>query len=139
MLNQGENKSAKNERRRSADSPKNKKLNKVTKIPELKDDRNKFIVRKGFGDKYFDKFSLKYEDLTLSGINPDIFDPNATTNNLLAFLEKNPRKNKNHTAMQRDKSSSVEKENEEDGGRGNYDTLKPIKGKLVELLKKDIE
>ena len=64
------------------------------KIPEPKDDRNKFIVWKGFGDRYFDKFSLKYEDLTLSGINPDIFDPHATTNNLLAFLEKNPRKNK---------------------------------------------
>ena len=41
--------------------------------------------------------------------------------------------------MVRDKSSSVERENEDEGGRGNYDPLNPIKDRLVELLKKDIE
>ena len=54
-------------------------------IPPLdpKDDHNKAVSKEGLGDRYYDKFSLKYTDLALSGIDIEVFDPNATTNNLL--------------------------------------------------------
>ena len=106
-------------------------------IPPLEDDRNKFIVWKGFSDKYFDKFSLKYEDLTLSGIDPDVFDPTATTNNLLAFLK--PKKMHTRSPSQKNLKNSVSKQIIHPADRPTYDPIKPIRGRLVKLLKGDIK
>ena len=41
--------------------------------------------------------------------------------------------------MLRDKSGAKEKESKPSDGRGSYDPLRPIKGRLVELLSKDIK
>ena len=85
-----------------------KRAKRATKIKIPEDDRNKFIVRDGLAERIYDKFSLKYEDLTHSGVDPQIFDPNATTNNILNYLNTDNSKPKND--MTRDRSSSVEHE-----------------------------
>ena len=47
-----------------------KRARRATKIKIPEDDRNKFIVRDGLAERIYDKFSLKYEDLTHSGVDP---------------------------------------------------------------------
>ena len=64
-----------------------KRAKRATKIKIPEHDRNKFIVWDGFAEKYYDKYSLKYEDLTHSGVDPAIFDPNATTNKIMNDLK----------------------------------------------------
>ena len=112
-----------------------KRAKRATKIKIPTDDRNKFIVRDGLAEKIYDKFSLKYEDLTHSGVDPQIFDPNATTNNILNYL--NTDNSKPNNDMTRDRSSSVE--HEKTNSKAQFDPLKPIKGKLMKLLQDDIK
>ena len=79
---------------------------------------------------------MQYEDLTLSGIDQSVFDPHATTDNLLAYLQSksktvkaSPTKN---LMKQSSKATIVHP-----ADRQGYDPIKPLKKKLAKLVKED--